>query len=180
VAVGLSVDVAAQRGARVEFLAMDAEAMTFADRSFDAVVGSGILHHLDLDVAVREVARVLRPGGRAVFYEPLGHNPLINAFRHLTPALRTEDEHPLLMSDLRHLGTKFGTVSVRYHVLTALLAVPLIGLGRIGREVARLLDRADRILFRLVPAVRRYAWIVILELSDPRDAPVPALADDKP
>lgn len=167
VAVGLSQSEAAERGVRVDYQVMDAERMTFADDSFDAVVGSGILHHLDLDVAVPEVARVLRVGGRAVFYEPLGHNPFINAFRRLTPALRTDDEHPLLMSDLAGLCRHFGSVTVSYHVLTALAAVPLTRFGRIGRVVAHALERVDRVLFRLVPPLRRYAWIVVIDLADP-------------
>jgi hypothetical protein len=48
----------------------------------------------DLSLACSEIARVLRPGGPAIFVEPLGHNPLINAYRKRTPALRTVDEHP--------------------------------------------------------------------------------------
>jgi hypothetical protein len=32
------------------------------------------------------------------------------------------------------------------------------------------LDRVDSALFTLVPPLRRYAWIVVLSLADPRDA----------
>jgi SAM-dependent methyltransferase len=46
----------------------DAEALPFADDSFDLVLGHAILHHLpDLDQAWREIHRVLAPGGVAVF-----------------------------------------------------------------------------------------------------------------
>jgi ubiquinone/menaquinone biosynthesis C-methylase UbiE len=52
-----------------------AEMLPFADGSFDALLGKQILHHLDLSVAIPEIARVLRPGGRAVFLEPLTPAP---------------------------------------------------------------------------------------------------------
>ena len=91
------------------------EALEAIDRddSFDLVCGSGILHHLDLPAAMRELARVLRPSGRAVFMEPLGHNPAINAFRNRTPELRTPDEHPLLGKDLKLCRRYFGSVEVK-------------------------------------------------------------------
>jgi SAM-dependent methyltransferase len=45
----------------------DAEKLEFADRSFDLVYSHGVLHHTpDAAAAVREVHRVLAPGGRAV------------------------------------------------------------------------------------------------------------------
>ncbi|HZG95127.1 MAG TPA: class I SAM-dependent methyltransferase [Mycobacteriales bacterium] len=47
---------------------VDAEGLPFDDASFDLVVGHAVLHHIpDVDLALREVLRVLRPGGRFVF-----------------------------------------------------------------------------------------------------------------
>ena len=48
------------------FRQMDAAALAFPDDRFDLVVGSGILHHVDMPSVCRELPRVLRPGGRAV------------------------------------------------------------------------------------------------------------------
>lgn len=51
------------------FEAMAAEALDFADESFDAVVSSLFFHHVQLDLkakALAEAFRVLRPGGRLV------------------------------------------------------------------------------------------------------------------
>lgn len=50
---------------------MNMEAMEFADGSFDAVTMSATLNYAeDLDRAIGEVARVLKPGGRFVFGHP--------------------------------------------------------------------------------------------------------------
>jgi SAM-dependent methyltransferase len=55
-------------GLDVDARVADAEALPFDDASFDLVIGHAVLHHLpDLDRAWREIHRVLRPGGVAVF-----------------------------------------------------------------------------------------------------------------
>jgi len=167
----VAVELAAARTPAARFEVMNAEATTFADDQFDAVVGSGILHHLDLDAAAAELSRVLDPDGTAVFLEPLGHNPFVNLYRRLTPSLRTEDEHPLRVDDLRRLHRDFAEVDLTFHVLTALAAVPATRLGRTGRVVARGLDRLDQLLFRLLPPLRRYAWIVVIRLRRPVPRP---------
>lgn len=49
----------------------DAQRLPFADNSFDAAANIGSLEHVELmEVAVREMARVLTPGGRACLTVP--------------------------------------------------------------------------------------------------------------
>src|SRR5437660_7359415 len=54
-------------GLRGAFRVADAENLDFADGSFDLVYSHGVLHHTpDTARAVREIHRVLKPGGRAI------------------------------------------------------------------------------------------------------------------
>ena len=62
---------------RVDFRVMDAEALEFPDDTFDLIMEYGVLHHLELDRAMAELARVVKPGGAVVCTETLAHNPLI-------------------------------------------------------------------------------------------------------
>jgi ubiquinone/menaquinone biosynthesis C-methylase UbiE len=69
---------------RISFFAGDAQDLPFRDEKFDAVVNFGIIHHvLDWRRCIREIARVIRPGGMFYFeeiYPPLYANFLM---RHL-------------------------------------------------------------------------------------------------
>jgi SAM-dependent methyltransferase len=151
---------------RIEFRVMDGECLEFPDQSFDLVCGSAILHHLDLSLAYPEIARVLRPGGSAIFVEPLGHNPLINAYRKRTPALRTVDEHPLLMADLEQARDYFGVVEARFFHLTSLASIPFRERSWF-QALLSVLDELDRVLFRLVPPLRKHAWMSVFRMVDP-------------
>lgn len=150
-----------------DFRVMNAEALDFPDDAFDVVCGTAIIHHLDLHKAYSEIARVLKPDGLAIFMEPLGHNPFINLYRGLTPRLRTEDEHPLLMQDFELARSFFGEVEVSYFHLLSLLAVPFGGTRSFSR-VLRTLDAADRFLFRRLPAARKHAWYTVMVLALPK------------
>ena len=77
--------------------------LKFENNFFDLIVGNGILHHLDPEKALTSVHKVLKPGGRVIFFEPLADNPLLKLFRFLTPKARTIDEAPFSRSDLKKI-----------------------------------------------------------------------------
>jgi SAM-dependent methyltransferase len=109
----------------VTVLLGDAERLQFDDGTIDTVFCSGVIHHVDTEKALREIYRVLVPGGYAIFREPLAHNPLINAYRRLTPGVRTLDEHPLTMTDLSAMRRIFDYASFEFFGLLSLTAAPL-------------------------------------------------------
>lgn len=152
---------------RSSFLVRDAHATGLPDDAFDLIVGSAILHHLDLRLALEEIRRILRPGGRAVFEEPLWHNPLLRIGRALTPTARTPDEHPLTVEDWALCGSIFHDFR---HYERELLTIPLMPLNLIlpvsfQRPLARRVGALDDYLLGRFPAVRKYARITFLVLE---------------
>lgn len=151
----------------VSYQLMDAEKLTFSDNSFDIVFGEGILHHLDLNRSYSEIARVLKPEGRAIFQEPLGHNPAIVLFRRLTPKLRTPDEHPLVLKDLEHARSFFADVNCTYFHLFSFSALLLLKTPYFFPSV-NALDRFDAWVLRRFPFLSRFAWYAVMEMSKPK------------
>ena len=62
---------------RIKFKVVDAHKLEFAQNAFDAVFGNAILHHLDTSLALGEIHRVLKSGGKLLFFEPNLLNPEI-------------------------------------------------------------------------------------------------------
>lgn len=149
-------------GVDVALVQADGEHLPFAEASFDRIWGNAVLHHLDLSRAGRELHRVLRPGGIAVFCEPWGENPLLNlARRHLAypGKQRTADEQPLRWRDLDPLREAFPDLQVQGH--------QLFGMGRrilSSRRLLAGLDWCDRLLLERLPRLQRYCRYVVLTL----------------
>jgi len=118
-------------GSVADFGVMDCHRLALADESLDVVVGRAILHHLDFDAAIREVRRVLKPGGHAVFIEPLRDNPAGKLVRLLTPRARTRDELPLSRAQIRRADSLFGESR---HFFSGLVSV---GCGMVSPLVSR-------------------------------------------
>lgn len=161
VAIKQTLEKANNYSLQISASVMDAENLSFSNDSFDLVCGSGILHHLNLNRSYREIQRVLKKNGKAIFFEPLGHNPIINLYRYLTPKMRTDDEHPLLMSDLKLAENYFGDVSINYFNFTSII-------GAFFPPIVPFLNHLDELLFKKLPYLRKYAWIVVIEFSNPK------------
>ncbi len=168
VAIGMARDAVRREGlaGNAAFAVMDAEALDLPARSFGLVCGTSILHHLDVDRGYREIARVLGPSGRAIFLEPLGHNPVFNAYRRRTPSARTQDEHPLRTADLEAARAHFSDLAVEHFGLVSPLAAAMHG-SRAFDRLARALRRIDQRLFTMVPPLRSWSWMVVIVLSRP-------------
>jgi len=135
-------------GESSKFYTGDAHAMPFPEESFDLVVGRSILHHLDLPIALKEIRRVLRPSGKAIFIEPLADNPGAKVLRALTPRARTKDEKPLTRTEIQQADMLFGTSQ---HFFFNLVSVPVAmatSVTPLSEEcmVLRAADYFDRLL----------------------------------
>jgi SAM-dependent methyltransferase len=144
---------------------MAGEQLDYEDNSIDIAIGFAILHHLELDAALSELRRVLKPRGKAIFAEPLASNPLISLYRRLTPQYRTPDELPI---DLERFPARLAGFSKYRHeehllLATAALACCYIpGLSAAAAPAQRWLMRADHLLLQAIPWAGKWAWYSIL------------------
>jgi ubiquinone/menaquinone biosynthesis C-methylase UbiE len=103
------------------FIQADAENTKLPSDSVDAIICSGMLHHLDLSYAFPELRRILKPGGKILAGEALDYNPAIKLYRMLTPAMRTDWEkaHILSLKDVEFASRFFDIGEIRYwHVVS--------------------------------------------------------------
>lgn len=155
-------------GGQCEFLVMDGENMTFDDNTFNYGVEYGALHHVDLDAALSELARVLKPNAKMMCVEALRHNPLIHWYRKRTPHLRTEweVEHILGVESLDVMRKYFGCVKVQFFHLTVLGLVPLRKTF-LFPVLLPIFNAIDRVLLSN-QLTGKYGWIMAVELSEPK------------
>jgi SAM-dependent methyltransferase len=148
----------------INFVQANGEELPFADASFDRVWGCAILHHLDLGRAGAAIRRVLRGGGRGVFCEPWGGNPLLNFARKKLPYPgkdRTPDETPLTRHHLRQLRAMFPSVQLQGFQLLS-MACRVMN----GRRLRKRLDWWDAMLLERVPALEHFCRYVVLTLRN--------------
>jgi len=62
-------------GTNLRFEIADIENLSYPDEYFDAIIGNGVLHHLDLEICLKEIRRVLKKNGKIFFCEPNMLNP---------------------------------------------------------------------------------------------------------
>ena len=153
------------RDGAATFIVGSAHDLPFPDNSIDVVFGMAILHHLDLDLVSREVRRVLKPGGRAIFKEPVRNSAIIRFLRSLVP-YRAPDispyERPLTDGELARFAQGFKTCSVRA------FGLPHVQVGQVlplVKNYWRALYESDRRILDRVPSLARYASIRVISLS---------------
>jgi len=151
----------------VTFLVMDAEKMQFNDNSFDIVCGTSILHHLNIEKSLKELVRVLKPGCKAFFREPIGYNPLINLFRKLTPRYRVDDEHPLKNKDFKQFKLFFNKVNFTFFHFFSLLSI-IFRNTFLFSSALHVLEYIDSKMFKWVPFFKLLAWQVVISLERPK------------
>ena len=144
----------------IELYVDNCEKTKFENNSFDIVYGTGILHHLNIDICVSEILRILKPGGKLLFIEPLGTNPLINIYRNFTPKSRSKDEHPLIKKDLDYIKKRFSKTNLKYYGLLTLVFFPFYRSPK-NSLLFKLLRSFDQILFK-IKFFRLFAWSTLL------------------
>jgi SAM-dependent methyltransferase len=101
----------------VQYQIQNAYALTYSEGVFDSVVGSSVLHHLEIEEALRDIYRVLKPAGTIYFTEPNMLNPQI-AIQKNVPWIKRKlgdspDETAFFRWSLRRLLEQTGYRDVR-------------------------------------------------------------------
>jgi SAM-dependent methyltransferase len=139
-----AVAAAAQHGRRV-LLASVAEPLPFDDGSFDGVILKDLLEHVDDPVfVVREVLRVLRPGGRAFASSPDAQRWVWDDYTHRRPF--TRKAFRLLFADQGFEVERVGYESV------------MPGTSIVSRWGGRHQRPPALVAAAWVPVVRRNVW----------------------
>jgi SAM-dependent methyltransferase len=166
IATDLSEDLlnnARKRNLPITFKTEDAMNLSFADNSFNVVFGSSIIHHLDFNKSLKEIYRVLKPGGRMVFAEPNMINPQILIQKNV-PFIKerlgdSPDETAIIRWSFKSLLKKQGFTSIKifpYDFLHPYTPKPLIGVvNQLGK------------VFEKVPLIREIAGSVIIKATKP-------------
>lgn len=128
---------------------------------FDAIVGSSVLHHLNVGRALRNMFDLLRPGGRWAFAEPNHRNPQVfmeRKFRRLFPYV-SPDETAFYRGQATRDLEAVGFCDVRIvpfdwlHPATPAALIPFVsGLGR---------------LFEAIPLVREFSGSLLMSARKP-------------
>lgn len=149
-------------------LEMRVDPTDFADGSFDRVHGLGILHHVGIEAGLREVERLLRPGGVGVFLEPMGDSATVEAaktwlMRHgrfLADFDRvTDHEHNLTWDEVEAAVRRFPRATLMpYHLVTRLKRFFPYG-------ALDLIHRIDMGMLAVAPRLRHYAGAVVIAVT---------------
>jgi SAM-dependent methyltransferase len=157
----------------------DVRDLPFADESFDAIYSMGTIEHFaETERAVAEMARVLKPGGRAIIGVPNRHDPF------LRPALAAVMQACGLYAygleksySRRGLRAMIERAGLTVGTETAILFIPgwlrMLDLACHSwcRPLARITGACVQpfiLLDRHVPAVRRHGYLLATVAMKPR------------
>ncbi len=135
------------------------------DESIDVVFGMAILHHLDLRLASREVFRVLKKGGRAIFLEPVRNSRLVRIVRNLIPYTAPDIspfERPLTDAELEEFARRFTKYRARA------FSIPFVNLVNVLKLPESVLHKAielDGKILKSAPFLKNYASVRVVEMT---------------
>ncbi|MEM6821942.1 MAG: class I SAM-dependent methyltransferase [Verrucomicrobiota bacterium] len=112
--VRLTSQLAQKHHVTLESIAHAGETLPFDNNTFDLVYLANIIHHVsDRDSLLKEIKRVLKPGGLYFSWDPVAYNPVINVYRRMASEVRTPDEEPLTVKDFKRIQDYFPDASFK-------------------------------------------------------------------
>lgn len=137
---------------------------------FDILICNAVLHHLDLRKTVPVLMRCVKPGGIAIFVEPIALSPSLQKFRDMLPVKKdvSPGEHQLNGSDLAFIREQIESPRTKYFDCLGRLSRFLPHFNQIDQGhpltkfAAVLLLSIDRFLIETFPLLRRYSGMFVI------------------
>jgi SAM-dependent methyltransferase len=180
------IEVARRRAAldgvadRVEFLIADLVQTPPPPDSFDLILCSAVLHHVDPGTVLPVLRNCLKPGGKIVIGEPIATSPLLRAIRNIVPVERdaSPDEKQFDAPEIAAIAGVFDRPVLTYFNLTSRLmrfvprAFDLENAPAASRGAVVTMMTVDRWLSHL-PFLRRFYGAVTIVATKDAAAAVP-------
>lgn len=97
---------------KTNFVVANAEELPYPDETFDLVIGKAVLHHtIKYEGTDGELHRILKTGGRAIFFEGGAGNPLIALARSFT-IKDSQGDVPLNFRRITKFSKKFSRLTI--------------------------------------------------------------------
>jgi 2-polyprenyl-3-methyl-5-hydroxy-6-metoxy-1,4-benzoquinol methylase len=114
--------LAEHNGVKIKTHVSASEDLGFPARThFDVIYTGNTLHHVDIAATMPLLLKHLKPGGVFVSWDPVAYNPAINYYRRNAMEVRTHDEHPLTLADIRAVRSHFNESNIAWFWLSTLL-----------------------------------------------------------
>ncbi len=149
----------------MEFIVGSAHDVPLPDDSVDIVFGMAILHHLELALSAREVKRVLRKGGRAIFREPVRNSKMAQYLRKLIPYQGrnvSPFERPLTDKELAVYASGFASYRTKAFKLPTSDLVAVI--PPLRKYFSRATQKMDATILKHCRWLNYYAGVRVIEL----------------
>jgi 2-polyprenyl-3-methyl-5-hydroxy-6-metoxy-1,4-benzoquinol methylase len=145
-------------GDRVTAMLMRCDPTEFPNESFDVVHGFGILHHIGLQIGMMEIKRLLRPGGRGLFFEHMGNSKTIEGLRPKEKDY-TKSERPVTWKEVQEIRQEFSKLTARpFHIASRLSKRIQV----LNRPVVK---RVDHAVLSALPFMRHFASGIVIYLE---------------
>lgn len=180
--------LAVANGVTVETHVSPIEDLGLGTRQFDIIYIGNTLHHANVATTLDNILPHLKPDGVFVSWDPVAYNPIINLYRAVATNVRTEDEHPLRLRDIREIAARFERAEATWFWFTTLLIFMLMVAVQFRspnkeRFWKKIVDEADtwawlywplaavdRCLLAALPFLRPLCWNVVIVGRGPKHA----------
>jgi ubiquinone/menaquinone biosynthesis C-methylase UbiE len=145
--------------------------LPYKESTFDTVFCRSVLQYTDMQKAIVEIRRVLRPHGKGFIIANMAGNPMIRLYRVFTGSKRSipfGTFHEYVSYQMLRQWTREGwcVAYKEYHIIAPILFpfISCIPFHSIKQGLFFAGTLADTLLITVCPFFNRFAWQVFLEI----------------